>query len=94
MPQVLKLQYACTHAEGEEAEELNVGHRLARGQKWRNVLIVVGTIVLLYLKMVRDFSPAVRPYVIGTEVIFIIVILVWWRLWRQKPSRPTKLEIT
>lgn len=98
MPQVLRLEYACTAAEKREAEELNIRHRIARGSKWKtNVILgaaLVGALFLMYLRVAHDALVARRPYVFGGLVLLILVVIVWRQRPRRNPSGVTNLEIS
>ena len=98
MPETLRLEYSCTHAELEEAQSLNLRRQLGGGSKWKTwlmlLLMLVGMLLAFYWQIVREVSPVYRPYVIGGLIFLIAGIMIWRRLTRKDTSQTTRVEIS
>lgn len=73
----LHLEYACTAAELEEAQSLNLRRQLGAGSKWLTRLVLglllAGVLWVFNYQIAHSFSAAYRPLVwAGTVVLFLL----------------------
>src|SRR5262245_17112675 len=80
---VLHLEYACTPAEMEEAQNLNTQEQIGRGSKWRANLVLGSVIAMMllsfYLRVRREFSPGSRLYAFAGFFVIVALVLLWQR---------------
>lgn len=99
MSQVLRLEYASTKAEREEAESLSLRHQLGGGSKWLTWFVLLAMVCamlgLFYVQIVREVSPKHRPYVVAGLLVLIAAIFLFKRRVRKKGhSIASQLEIS
>src|ERR1051326_281859 len=97
MTKSLCLEYACTHAEMQEAQELNLRKQIGGGSKWRTRLILLGTLgsllLLLYYRVRTEVSPAYRQYIYLAVPVFCLGFLIWKRRSRKLSTTTTRIEV-
>ena len=92
---VLRLEYACTDAEREEAQSLSIRKQLSGGSKWRAWVVLwsmlLALVVAFYFQIQRDLPPASRPYVFGAFILTVVGFTMWKRRTRPRSSSTSKL---
>jgi len=98
MSQVLHLEYACTRAERDEAQTLNLRQRLGRGSKWRTwlvlLLVVVGMALDLYFRMLKDIRLAYWPWIIGGVLGLAGIVFFIKRKLLDRISGTARLDVS
>lgn len=98
MSQTLRLEFACTKAEMDEAQTLNLRKRLGGGSKWRTWLVLFGLLVLggveVYFQMLRELTPSHRVYAVTGLLGVCVLVLIVRRKLRDKPPAVTNVEVT
>jgi hypothetical protein len=97
MSQILRLEYACTNAEMEQAQSLALRKRLGGGSKWRTYLILfimlAGALVGGYFHL-RAIPGADRVLILAAAVVISVVVVFVQRKFRNTERATTKLEIS
>jgi hypothetical protein len=83
--QTLRLEYACTKKEMEEAQSLNLRKQVGRGSKWLTWLVLLllagGLGALLWFRVRHEISGRYQPY------FWLAVLAVWlFFVYQQKRS--------
>jgi hypothetical protein len=82
----------------EEAQSLSLRKQLGGGSKWLTwvvlILILIGVLLAFYQQIVREVSPAYRPYVIAGLGVLIVGMTIWKRLARKNSPQTTRVEIS
>jgi hypothetical protein len=96
--EILRLEYACTPKELEEAQELNLRRQIGRGSKWRTNLILLSvlavTFVGLYFRIAKDVPKAYRPYVVAALLVLILVVVLWLGRSRRASRVTSQLDVS
>src|SRR5437762_14166477 len=98
MAQTLRLEYACTTAETDQAQSLAMRKQLGGGSKlrmWLILLLILGGMLLaLYFQVIRDLPPVYRPYVIPAIFAFSGAFVFWKRRSRGGAPKNTTIEVS
>ncbi len=100
MPQILRLEYACTPAELRQAQSLNLRMQIGGGSKWRTTLLLLvvlgGMLLSFYFRMMREVAPAYRPAFFAAVVGISLVAFVVLRKRNSRRAAPvtTRLELS
>ena len=96
--EILRLEYACTPRELEEAQELNLQRQIGWGSRWRTHLILLSFLAVgfvgLYFEIVKEVPKAYRPYVVAALVVLILVVVLWLGRSRRASLVTNQLEIS
>jgi len=89
-PRVIKLNYACTRAERDEAESLALRKQLGGGSKWLMWVVLLtlsglGCLALWHI-LVREVRPEYRPYAIAGFIA--LVLFFFWKNHLRKTKEP------
>ncbi|HWY76128.1 MAG TPA: YcxB family protein [Verrucomicrobiae bacterium] len=98
MAETLRLEYACTGKEMDEAQSLSLREQIGGGSKWLTMVILLAILAavlcLLYFEVLNDMPRRFRPYaMIG---FFALVGFVFWRQRRgaKRPRGANVLEVS
>jgi hypothetical protein len=98
MPQVLRLEYACTNDEMNEAQALGIRKQIGGGSKWLTRLVLFAVLGLLlvafYVSGLRDVPATYRPYVFGAFLLFVTGFVLWKNKTKPRSTETTRLEVT
>ncbi len=97
MPQVLRLEYACTEAEKSQAQNLSVRQKLGGGSKlrtWLVLLLLLNGLLLNAWFRFPNLAQAYRALLIVALFVGAYVFVVCKRIWRETASVPITQEIS
>jgi hypothetical protein len=97
MSPILRLEYACSSAEMDQARSLNLRKQLGGGSKWRTNFVLFATLVVMLVgawfrfREIQDTNRAlIFAAIIGCSVLFVF----WKRRIRKNVPRTIQLEIS
>jgi hypothetical protein len=97
MSQILRLEYACTNAEMDQAQSLVLRKQLGGGSKWRTrlvlILLSVGVLLGGYFRF-REIPPTYRVLILATAIAGSVLLVFFQRRLRKTVRDTTKLEIS
>jgi hypothetical protein len=97
MSSILRLEYACTHAEMNQAQSLVMRKQLGGGSKWRTwlllFLVLVGMLAGFYFQF-RDIPPIFRVLILASAVGGGILVVFFERKFRKRARATNKVEIS
>lgn len=98
MPDILRLDYACTSAEREEAQSLSLRKQIGRGSKAVThvilFLLLIGGLLGLYYQIRATVSAPWRPYAYAVTGLFLVGFVLWRRRSRKDSKATTRLEVS
>jgi hypothetical protein len=97
MPPILRLEYACTNAEMQQAQSLNLRKQLGGGSKWRTRLVLMVLLVGMLLGgwfRFREIPEGYRALLLATVVGGSVLFVFCKRKFRKSVPRTTQLEIS
>src|SRR6266478_3044054 len=98
MSQLLRLEYACTKAEMEQAQSLILRKQLGGGSKWRTwlvLLVLLGGVLLgFYFQVRHDVPRTCRPFIFPVMLGLIVVLALWKYKSRGGPPATTRVEVS
>jgi YcxB-like protein len=97
MSQILRLEYACTNAEMEQAQSLVLQKQLGGGSKWRARLVLlvllVGTLLGFYFRF-PEIPATYRALIIVAVLACSVLYVFYKRMFRKTDPAPIKVEIS
>ena len=94
MDEALRLEYACTAAEIEEAKSLVMVRQIGAGSKWRALaiqfLILLGILLAVYFRVESRY----RPYMFAFIAIATVVAVLWKQRSGRRPNPLVTVEVT
>src|SRR5581483_8152457 len=97
MSELLCLEYACTDAEREEAQELHLRKHVGGGSKWRTrvvlLFLLIGMLLGAWFRF-REIPEAYRALLIAGVAVGSYVVVILRRKWHKADPVPSKFEIS
>ncbi|MHC4401016.1 MAG: YcxB family protein [Planctomycetota bacterium] len=94
MDEPLRLEYACTPAELEEAQSIVMTQQVGGGSKWLTAVILLLTLAGVLFALYVQVAPEYRPYVFGFLLVACAIAILGQRRNRRKRSAPMTVELT
>lgn len=94
MDEPLRLEYTCTPAELEEAQNLVIRQRVGGGSGWLAMVVLLLALAAVLLALYLAVEPKYRPYVFGLLLVTWVIATLRQRHKRRKPRSPMSVELT